>query len=54
VYDPAREHAGNYEPTLIGRRYDAFLYLDETRALHPIQTATTRVAGEEETYPWGQ
>jgi erythromycin esterase-like protein len=54
VYDPAREHAGNYEPTLIGRRYDAFLYLDETRALHPIQPATTRVAGEEETYPWGR
>ena len=34
VYHPQQE-AGNYVPTVLTERYDAFLYLDETRALHP-------------------
>jgi len=36
VYDPAHERYSNYVPTVLPRRYDAFLYLDETRALHPL------------------
>ena len=35
VYDPNREKYGNYVPTIIPERYDAFLYLDETEALRP-------------------
>jgi len=35
VYHPDRE-AGNYVPTVLPDRYDAFVYLDETEALHPI------------------
>ncbi|WP_435066645.1 erythromycin esterase family protein [Haloplanus sp. C73] len=35
VYHPDRE-AGNYVPTVLPERYDAFLHLDETRALHPL------------------
>ncbi|HEX5498052.1 MAG TPA: erythromycin esterase family protein, partial [Thermomicrobiales bacterium] len=35
VYDPAREW-GNYVPTVLPLRYDAFLYLDRTEALHPL------------------
>jgi erythromycin esterase len=54
VYDPARERMGNYEPTLIGRRYDAFLYLDHTEALHPLHLAAAGSASEPETYPWGR
>ncbi|MFG1705882.1 erythromycin esterase family protein [Nonomuraea sp. M3C6] len=36
VYHPERERRGNYVPTVVGRRYDAFIWLDETRALHPL------------------
>jgi erythromycin esterase-like protein len=36
VYRPERERWGNYVPTVVGERYDAFLYLDETTALRPL------------------
>lgn len=53
VYDPTVEAFGNYVPTVLPRRYDAFLYIDETHALSPLHLE--RVAGHEppETYPWG-
>ena len=35
VYDPANEKY-NYVPTVLTRRYDAFIYLDQTQALHPL------------------
>jgi erythromycin esterase-like protein len=53
VYDPDHERWGNYVPTIIPRRYDAFLYIDETRAVDPLHMAV-RVGGDEpETYPSG-
>ncbi|MGY1593953.1 erythromycin esterase family protein [Geodermatophilus sp. SYSU D00708] len=36
VYRPERERWGNYVPTVVGERYDAFLYLDDTRPLQPL------------------
>ncbi|MFI7675793.1 erythromycin esterase family protein [Actinophytocola sp. NPDC049390] len=36
VYHPARERWGNYVPTVLGDRYDAFLWFDETSALRPL------------------
>jgi erythromycin esterase-like protein len=36
VYQPQRERWGNYVPTVVGERYDAFLYLDDTSALQPL------------------
>jgi erythromycin esterase len=36
VYRPFAERWGNYVPTVLGRRYDAFLWFDETRALEPL------------------
>jgi erythromycin esterase-like protein len=54
VYDPRRERMGNYEPTLIGNRYDAFLYLDHTAALHPLHVVAAVSTAEAETYPWGR
>jgi erythromycin esterase-like protein len=36
VYRPERERWGNYVPTVLGSRYDAFLYLEETSALRPL------------------
>jgi erythromycin esterase-like protein len=35
VYHPRRER-GNYVPTAIAKRYDAFLYVDRTQALSPL------------------
>jgi len=51
VYDPDRE-TGNYVPTDLVDRYDAFLYLDETTALHPIERHPDRDAVPA-LYPWG-
>ncbi len=39
VYNPAYESYGNYVPSIMGNRYDAFIYVDKTTALHPITTA---------------
>jgi erythromycin esterase-like protein len=36
VYRPEREKWGNYVPTVLGERYDAFLYLDDTSPLRPL------------------
>lgn len=36
VYHPEHEQYGNYVPTILPLRYDAFIYLDKTRALHPL------------------
>ncbi len=36
VYRPERERWGNYVPTVLGERYDAFCYLDDTRPLQPL------------------
>lgn len=36
VYRSERERWGNYVPTVLGQRYDAFLYLDETTPLQPL------------------
>lgn len=52
VYNPEHERFGNYVPTIIPKRYDAFLYIDETSALHPIHI---QPEGSQmpETYPFG-
>lgn len=36
VYNPGNEKYGNYVPTILNGRYDAFIYLDETKALHAL------------------
>jgi erythromycin esterase-like protein len=36
VYDPAMEKYGNYVPSLLPQRYDALIYIDESKALHPL------------------
>jgi erythromycin esterase-like protein len=36
VYRPERERWGNYVPTVLGERYDAFLYLEDTSPLQPL------------------
>ncbi len=53
VYDPAHERYGNYVPTVLPRRYDAFVYLDETRALRPLYATPREDAEPPETLPSG-
>lgn len=51
VYDPRREY-GNYVPTILSERYDAFLFIDETSALHPLHLKPNGHLMPE-TYPFG-
>jgi erythromycin esterase-like protein len=51
VYSPERERWGNYVPTVLGRRYDAFLYFDDTRPLRPLHLEPDS-GGEALTWPW--
>lgn len=53
VYNPARERYGNYVPTVLALRYDAFLYLDTTQALHPLNLPFQMEGEMPETYPSG-
>jgi erythromycin esterase-like protein len=54
VYRPEYERYGNYVPTVLPRRYDAFLFLNETQALRPLPGVEAREEGEvPETYPSG-
>jgi erythromycin esterase-like protein len=54
VYDPTFERYGNWVPTVVPRRYDAFLYVERTHALEALHfhDADARVE-EPETYPSG-
>ena len=36
VYDPARERHGNYVPSRLAARYDAYLFFDATLAVEPL------------------
>lgn len=51
VYHPSRER-GNYVPTRLSSRYDAFLFIDETTALHPLHIKPDGNLTPE-TYPFG-
>ena len=51
VYDPSYEY-GNYVPSTIPNRYEAFIYLDKTTALHPLHIFPDTLQMPE-TYPWG-
>ncbi|HWG46302.1 MAG TPA: erythromycin esterase family protein [Gemmataceae bacterium] len=53
VYHPKYEHLGNYVPTVLPRRYDAFLYFDQTEALHPLPIVPRIEQEMPETYPSG-
>jgi erythromycin esterase len=52
VYNPQLEAFGNYVPSVIPKRYDAFIFIDQTQALHPLRIP----ANDKEPpdlYPWG-
>ncbi len=37
VYNPQVEHMGNYVPTKLSERYDAFIFFEETETLTPLE-----------------
>ncbi|WP_326562804.1 erythromycin esterase family protein [Micromonospora sp. NBC_01796] len=51
VYDPSFEEWGNYVPTRLADRYDAFIWCDQTTAVHELPANAE--PGELETYPAG-
>jgi erythromycin esterase-like protein len=54
VYNPEYEKYGNYVPTDLIRRYDAFLYIDKTHALHPLHMPEVKEDEDlPETFPTG-
>jgi len=55
VYRPQYELYRNYVPTSLPRRYDAFLFLDQTTAVQPLFQPMAEEFAEEapETYPTG-
>jgi len=52
VYDPNEDRQGSFVPTSLSRRYDAFIYLEQTEALHPLHIEP-KTDQPPETYPWG-
>lgn len=53
VYRPEYERHGNYVPTVLSRRYDVVLFLEETHALAPLHIVLRQDGEAPETYPWG-
>ena len=52
VYNPEYESYRNYVPTIIPKRYNAFMFIDESKALHPLHVIAH--GGQlPETYPFG-
>jgi erythromycin esterase-like protein len=51
VYAPTNER-GNYVPSIIPERYDAFLFFEQTTALQPLYTDARNEPPD--TYPWGE
>jgi erythromycin esterase len=52
VYNPQNEQYGNYVPSIMPLRYDAFIYLDETKSVYPLHLEPD---GKQmpETFPFG-
>ena len=52
VYHPELDSRGNYVPTILPKRYDTFLYIDESQALHPLHIEPEAI-DPPDLYPWG-
>ena len=53
VYDPRTEHWGNYVPTIVPRRYDAFIHVDESQGVDALHMPVLVDGEPPETYPSG-
>jgi erythromycin esterase len=52
VYNPYEWRGGSFVPSSLSDRYDAFIYLEHTEALHPLHLEPVSNQPPE-TYPWG-
>ena len=52
VYHPNADARGNWVPTAMGGRYDAFISFDATDAITPLQAEAPAPGAEHETAPW--
>jgi erythromycin esterase len=50
----AVDRPGNWVPTVMGRRYDAFVFFERTSALRPIHREPMPASGEMDTFPFNQ
>jgi len=53
VYDPRNEAWGNYVPTIVPRRYDAFMYIEETTGVDALHMPVLVDGEPGETFPSG-
>ncbi|MBJ2174993.1 erythromycin esterase family protein [Aureibaculum sp. A20] len=51
VYHPEYESIGNYVPSIMPERYDAFIHIENSKALHSMHVHTDK-SQLPETYPW--
>lgn len=51
VYHPRFEQVGNYVPSIMPRRYDAFIHIDHSAGVHPMEVYVDKKQLPE-TYPW--
>ncbi|MFI5149255.1 MAG: erythromycin esterase family protein [Bacteroidia bacterium] len=52
VYDPASEKFSDYVPGILPMRYDAFIFLDQTKALYPLTMQTGSQTAPDD-FPFG-
>jgi erythromycin esterase len=53
VYDPRNEHWGNYVPTIVPRRYDAFLHIEVSAGVDALHLPVLVDGEPPETFPSG-
>ena len=57
VYHPEVDRTANWVRTVMGRRYDAFCYFEQTEAVEPLRFQAVPAGGEpateRATEPWG-
>ncbi len=53
VYNPKYERFGNYVPTVLSKRYDSLIFIDNTNALSPLHLHPIKNKDLPETFPTG-
>lgn len=53
VYNPKYERFGNYVPTMLSKRYDSLIFIDNTNALSPLHLHPIKNKDLPETFPTG-
>ena len=54
VYHPEADEFANWVPTVMGRRYDALCFFDDTGAVHPLHRESAHPGAEQEAWPSGR